>query len=63
MDMEVKAKFERLWLKYFDGAEMPVCFYYSNELPPGTYVPKPPTGQRLCHRGSIEGTSRARTLP
>jgi hypothetical protein len=52
MDMEVKAKFERLWEKYFDGAEMPVCFYYSNEVPPRTYVPKPPTGQR-CVIGDL----------
>jgi hypothetical protein len=52
MDMELKKKFERLWEKYFDGAELPVCFYYSAERPVGTYMPKPPTGQR-CIIGDL----------
>jgi uncharacterized protein (DUF169 family) len=57
MDMELKEKFERLWERYFDGAEMPICFYYTDERPPGTYMPKPPTGQR-CVMGDV---SKART--
>ncbi len=46
MDMVLKEKFEQLWDRYFDGADLPVCFYYANEQPRGTHRPKPPTRQR-----------------
>jgi len=57
MDMELKVKFERLWQKYFDGAELPISFFYADERPAGTYMPKAPTGQR-CVIGDL---SKART--
>lgn len=57
MDMELKGKFERLWRKYFDGAEMPICFFYTDERPAGSYMPKPPAAQR-CVVGDL---SKART--
>ncbi len=31
MDMNVKQKFSVLWKKYFDNAELPIIFYYTNE--------------------------------
>lgn len=31
MDMNLKAKFMELWKKYFDGSELPIVFYYTNE--------------------------------
>jgi len=31
MDMDIKAKFMTLWEKYFDGAELPIVFYYTDE--------------------------------
>ena len=31
MDMELKNKFIQLWKKYFDNAELPLAFYYTNE--------------------------------
>ena len=30
MDMEIKDKFIRLWRKYFNNAELPITFYYSD---------------------------------
>nr|MDO8135738.1 DUF169 domain-containing protein [Candidatus Njordarchaeum guaymaensis] len=31
MEMNIKEKFSELWKKYFDGAELPITFYYTNE--------------------------------
>ena len=31
MDIKVKEKFSELWKKYFNGAEFPVIFYYTDE--------------------------------
>ncbi len=31
MDMEIKKKFIELWKKYFNGAELPITFYYTDE--------------------------------
>lgn len=31
MDKHIKEKFRWLWKRYFDGAELPVIFYYTNE--------------------------------
>jgi uncharacterized protein (DUF169 family) len=61
MDMELKGKFEGLWKKYFDGAELPICFHYANEQPPGTKVPKPPTGQR-CVIGDLSKAREGKDL-
>jgi uncharacterized protein (DUF169 family) len=51
MDMELKEKFERLWNKYFGAAELPVCFYYADDLG-RVQSPKPPSGQR-CVIGDL----------
>jgi hypothetical protein len=51
MDMELKERFERLWQKYFDGAEMPICFYYTDD-PKGAKILKATTGQR-CVIGDL----------
>ncbi len=32
MDMKAKEKFSRLWKKYFNGAELPITFYYTDEV-------------------------------
>ena len=32
MDMKIKEKFITLWKKYFNSAELPIIFYYSNEI-------------------------------
>lgn len=31
MDMKIKEEFIVLWKKYFDGAELPITFYYTDE--------------------------------
>jgi len=31
MDMKIKTKFTQLWKKYFDGADLPITFYYTDE--------------------------------
>jgi uncharacterized protein (DUF169 family) len=38
MDMNVKQKFSVLWKKYFDNAELPIIFYYTNEEGHADYV-------------------------
>jgi len=45
MDLEIKEKFVRLWEKYFDGAELPIVFYYADE-PGEVEVMKPSRGRR-----------------
>lgn len=52
MDMNIKEKFEGLWKKYFNGAELPLTFYYRDEKPAGMYVPKPTAGHR-CVVGDL----------
>lgn len=31
MDMALKDRFMTLWNKFFDGAELPICFYYTDD--------------------------------
>jgi hypothetical protein len=45
MDMNRKQQFLRLWEKYFPGAELPIIFYYTDEV--GSVEPvKAPAGHR-----------------
>jgi uncharacterized protein (DUF169 family) len=32
MDIKIKEKFIRLWKKYFDKADLPIAFYYTDEV-------------------------------
>jgi len=43
MEIKLKEKFLRLWDKYFNGTELPIVFYYTNE-PTGTEIVKPTQG-------------------
>jgi uncharacterized protein (DUF169 family) len=61
MDMEMKARFERQWKRYFGNAELPITFYYAKEQPPGTQMPKPPTGQR-CLIGDLSKARAGKSL-
>jgi len=45
MDMGIKEDFLELWIKYFDNAELPITFYYTDEEDRGKLV-KPPSGHR-----------------
>ena len=31
MDNKLKADFNRLWKKYFQNADLPISYYYTNE--------------------------------
>ena len=31
MDKKIKENFSTLWKKYFNAAELPITFYYTNE--------------------------------
>jgi hypothetical protein len=41
MDIRVKDRFMQLWKKYFNGAELPITFYYTNEEGRAEVVPPP----------------------
>jgi len=45
MDIELKKRFSDLWEKYFEGTELPIVFYYTDEVSEVELV-KPPSGHR-----------------
>ena len=45
MDIRIKAEFSQLWGKYFDGAELPITFYYTNDAGRAKEV-ESPSGHR-----------------
>jgi uncharacterized protein (DUF169 family) len=51
MDMSLKQKFLTLWKKYFNNAELPITFYYSDK-PVTTEAAKPGSGPR-CVIGAL----------
>jgi len=59
MDMKLKEKFTRLWRKYFNEAELPITFYYTDQMGRARTM-KPVSGHR-CVIGDLikvrEGTS------
>lgn len=42
METKIKSKFTHLWKKYFDGAELPICFYYTDVIKGAEEVKKTP---------------------
>lgn len=55
MDMRIKGKFIQLWSKYFNGAELPITFCYTDQEG-SAELAEPPSG----HRCLICDLSRAR---
>jgi len=68
MDLGFKERFVELWRKYFNGAELPITFYYTNEQGLGELVQAPTmhqcligvlskvrNGQSLCFEGESIG--------
>jgi uncharacterized protein (DUF169 family) len=47
MDMKRKEEFTKLWSKYFDGAELPMAFYYADGAGSAERV-KPAAGGHRC---------------
>ena len=61
MDMEFKQRFSELWRKYFDGAELPMTFYYTNEEGRGELV-KPPAAAHQCVIGVLDKVRKGQSL-
>lgn len=57
MDMQLKEKFEISWEKYFNGAELPIVFYFTDDEGRGELV-KPPENVHQCLIGVL-GKARA----
>jgi uncharacterized protein (DUF169 family) len=60
MDVTLHKKFITLWKKYFDGAELPITFYYTNEIK-DTELIKPPSGHR-CIMLDIEKVRKGESI-
>ncbi len=60
MDTAMKERFMALWEKFFDGAELPLVFFYSNRDTP-TKQPKPPD-QHRCVIADIWRTRKGRAI-
>ena len=61
MDLKFKERFVELWRKYFDGAELPTTFYYTNEEGRGELV-KAPTDAHQCVIGVLGEVRKGRSL-
>jgi uncharacterized protein (DUF169 family) len=60
MDMQMKERFLERWKKYFDGTNLPITFYYSQEVGDAEMV-KPPSGHQ-CIIGVLSGVRRGTSL-
>jgi uncharacterized protein (DUF169 family) len=60
MDIEINEKFLGLWDKYFDGAELPIVFYYADEAG-GVELVKPSSGHR-CIMADLSKVRKGRCL-
>lgn len=60
MDMKIKEKFSVLWSKYFDGAELPLTFYYTDEEGHAELV-KPNSGPR-CVIGAVASARKGESF-
>jgi len=56
MDMKLKERFIRLWEKYFDGAELPIVFYYADDAG-NMEVVEPPSGHRCIFADLMKVTT------
>jgi hypothetical protein len=60
MDMELRDKFVELWRSYFDGAELPITFYYTDQKGRAELV-KPPRGHH-CFISALTEVRRGTPL-
>ncbi len=60
MDKELKDKFRILWKKYFNGADLPITFYYTDEEGHAPLV-EPGTVSR-CVIGALSGARKGEPL-
>jgi uncharacterized protein (DUF169 family) len=60
MDMLVKERFMQLWDKYFDGAGLPMVFYYTNDEKAATKVKVP--SQHRCILADLSRVATGKNL-
>jgi hypothetical protein len=60
MDAALRDKFIRLWTKYFNGAALPICFYYTNDEACRQYL-RPEKGH-TCLIGQLNHARNGETL-
>jgi uncharacterized protein (DUF169 family) len=61
MDLALKDRFMVLWKKYFDGAELPITFYYTNRKGPGKLV-QAPLKEHQCVIGVLSKVRKGQTI-
>ncbi len=61
MDLTFKDEFKVLWEKYFNGAELPITFYYTDQEGPGEVVKAPSAGHR-CLIGDLNRVRKGQAL-
>ena len=60
MDVKLKERFTERWKKYFNGADLPIAFYYSNEAGSAEMV-KTPSGHQ-CIIGVLSRVQKGTSL-
>jgi len=60
MDMTLKERFRERWESYFDGAELPICFYYTDQEGRAEAA-KPPAGHQ-CFIGALAKVRKGQSL-
>jgi uncharacterized protein (DUF169 family) len=60
MDMEIKDRFTTLWRKYFNNAELPITFYYTDKE--GLAKAVKPGSVARCVVGALVGVRKGRSL-
>ncbi len=61
MDLELKERFMKLWEKYFNDAELPITFYYTNEDNRGNFV-QAPSAAHQCIIGVLNKVRKGQSL-
>jgi uncharacterized protein (DUF169 family) len=60
MDMKIKAKFIRLWKEYFNGSDLPITFYYTDEV---KYVEEAkPSSEHRCIICALSTVRKGKSL-
>jgi uncharacterized protein (DUF169 family) len=60
MDMKLKNKFLQLWKKYFNKAELPITFYYSDKV--GNAEPAQASPEYRCVIGALDRVRKGKSL-
>lgn len=61
MDIKLKEQFMKLWKKYFDGAPLPIVFFYT-DIEGVAPVIKPPKAEHRCVLSDINRVNKGRSI-